>query len=505
MDFLDQKKQKAHAVRMLIGYVVVGVALVITTVILLYQAYGFGIGRNGQVIQNGLVFVSSQPGPASIYVNGKLKGQTNTRLVLPAGQYTFTLQRDGYHTWRRAVSVDGGSVEHFDYPLLVPLKLSSSTIKRYDVAPDVVSQSPDQRWLLVSLPQATAKFDLYDLNNIKDGAKPLALPASLLTASTNPAVDTMQAVAWSADNRHVLLTHTYQETAQTLKEYILLDRQDPAQSLNLTTALALGQTEELSLHNQAYDQYYEYDAAAQTLKTASLKAPSAAALLDHVAAFKSYGSNIVLYADDTPNSQNQVVFKLRQGDNAYVLHTVAAGSQYLLELARYSGDWYVAVGAGAENKVYVYKNPASVLSDPKGVLVPAAVLKLTTPNYVAFSANAQFIMAENGTAFAVYDAENQKSYAYHTEQPLDEPQAHAAWMDGDRLRYVSGGKAAVVDFDSTNMQTLGPASPAYPIAFDQQYKAAYTITSQASVQSSGNSPQTAYDLTSTSLLAAADK
>ena len=148
MEFLDPKKQKAHLIRLIIGYVLITIALVLTTIILLYQAYGFGL-RNGEVIQNGLIFMSSHPDPADIYVNNQKRDEkTNSRLLMPAGQYTFRLERDGYRPWKRAISVEGGSVGRFDYPFLFPTKLTTTTTKKYEARPSVVTQSPDQRWVL---------------------------------------------------------------------------------------------------------------------------------------------------------------------------------------------------------------------------------------------------------------------------------------------------------------------------------------------------------------------
>ena len=63
MEYLDPKKHKAHLIRLAVGYLLIGIALILTTVILLYRAYGFGL-KNGEVIQNGLIFVSSRPNPA---------------------------------------------------------------------------------------------------------------------------------------------------------------------------------------------------------------------------------------------------------------------------------------------------------------------------------------------------------------------------------------------------------------------------------------------------------
>jgi hypothetical protein len=84
MDFFDPKKQKMHAIRLGVGYALIGLALVLATTILLYQAYGFGIDRRGNVIQNGLVFLSSQPKGAAIYVNNKPAASTRCALSATA-------------------------------------------------------------------------------------------------------------------------------------------------------------------------------------------------------------------------------------------------------------------------------------------------------------------------------------------------------------------------------------------------------------------------------------
>jgi hypothetical protein len=106
---------------------------------------------------------------------------------------------------------------------------------------------------------------------------------------------------------------------------------------------------------------------------------------------------------------------------------------------------------------------------------------------------------ENGTRFGVYDIENTKGYNYNTAAlPLDAPQLHATWMDGDRLTYVSGGKVVIFDYDGTNQHSLVAASPAYLPAFGPDYKFLYTLT-----QGNAASSQTVLD--QTSLLAPADQ
>lgn len=493
MDYLDPKKELKHRITLMIGYVLVTVAIVIATLVLLYQAYGFGIGKNGTVIQSGLAFFSSQPNPADIYLNGRLNSkQTNARLVLPSGIYHVRLTRAGYQDWQRTIEVEGGDVQHFDYPFLIPGKLTSKKIASYDQAPGLATQSPDRRWLLVQNPGSMTNFQVFDLKNPDKAPTPLVVPAGLLTKASS--AESWQLEEWADDNNHVVLEHDYDGKV----EYILVDRSDPAQSLNIDTTIGANPAK-LTLLNKKYDQYYLSDAGG-TLQTASLSDHTPKTVLQNVLNYQSYGSDSLLYATDKGAPAGQVLVKLKIGDNTYPIHSFVAGSTYLLDLTKYSGTLYVVAGASAENKAYIYKDPAGQLSSlPNQAVVPSQVLHVNQPNYVSFSTSTQFIMLENGTRFGVYDIENTKGYNYNTASlPLDAPQPHATWMDGNRLTYVSGGKVAVFDYDGTNRHALVPASPAYLPAFAPDYKFLYTL---AQANTAGG--QTVLD--QTSLLSPADR
>ncbi|HEY5152709.1 MAG TPA: PEGA domain-containing protein [Candidatus Saccharimonadales bacterium] len=492
MDYLDPKKELKHRIMLLVGYVLVAIAIGIATVILLYQAYGFGIGKNGTVIQNALTFFSSQPNPAGIYVNNRLEPvSTNTRLVLPAGIYHVKLARTGYRDWQRTIELDGGSVQHFDYPFLFPKTLTTKKLQPpLASAPGVLTQSPDQRWLVVETPGSMTDFSVYDLKNPTKAPTGISLPANLLSKAI--VGESWQPVEWADDNQHILLQHIYDDKT----EFILLDRANPGQSLNLNNQLAINPSK-LTLKNKKYDQYYVYDAATAALQTVSLKSTQLTPVIQHVLAYQSYGDNTLLYVTDEDAPAGKVLVKLRVGDQTSNIRSLPSGTAYLVDLTKYSGVMYVAAGDASGNKVYIFKDPVGQLAvQPKQAVVPIQVLHVPQPNYLSFSPNTQFIVASNSNYFGVYDIENDNGYSYTTPEPIDAPQTHASWMDGDRLMYVSGGKLTVFDYDNTNHQLLMPASSHYLPAFAPDYKNAYALTPSGGDQ---------LDLTQTSLLTAADR
>jgi hypothetical protein len=476
----------------MVGYVLIAIGIVIATTILLYEAYGFGLGKNGTVIQNGLVFLSSQPNPANISLNGKpYNSTTNTRLLLQAGIYNVRLNRQGYDGWQQTINVQGGAVMHYDYPFLFPSKLITTKLQNYNGTPGLVTQSPDRRWLLVQQPGSEINFDLYDLK--KPDSKPtvFSIPSSILSKAT--ANESWQLDEWADDNQHVVLQHNYDGKT----EFILVDRANPDQSINLNTTLNANPTK-VTLNNVKYNQYYLYDGTSETLETASLSSPTPEPYLDHVLAYQSYGNNSMLYVTETNALSGTVLVKLQVGSQTYIIHSFVANSDYLLDLTQYAGTLYVAAGASSENKVYIFKDPVGQLSDdPSHAVVPTQVLHLTDPNYVSFSDNTQFIMAENSNHFGVYDIYNKLSYSYTTKQQIDAPQTHATWMDGDRLTYVANGKLYEFDYDNTNSHVLNTMSSAYLPYFSSNYSYVYGLMD--------NSAKNQFNITQTSLLIPSDQ
>ncbi len=496
MDFLDPKKQRMHKIRLLVGYVLIGIAVLIATVILLYQAYGFGIDNKGNVIQNGWLFVSSRPSPADVYINGaRYKSQTDTRVQLPAEKYTVKLTRSGYRDWQRDVTINGGDVQHFDYPLLVPQKLSTTSLKQYDTTPNVTSQSPDKRWLVLQTAADFTTFEVFDLSKPKEPPAVVSLPADTITASDG--AQAWHAVEWSRDNRHLLLKHDYQKAGQTLGEFVLFDHEEPAQSINLSRTLNTNPTK-VALQDGAYDQYYLYDQTNLLLAKASLRDPNPTAFLEHVLDFKPYDSNGVLYVTDVATTAGKVAVQFRQGDDTYNIREILPSASYLLDIARYKGNLYAAVGTPVENKVYLYKNPTKNAQNGQKNLLPLRTLRLAGPTYVAFAPGGQYILVENGTHCLTYDFLATRRYEYQLSM-LDEPRLHVRWTDSAHLQFVSGGKLILSDYDGINQQILQPSLAGLEPVFDQDATFAYSFVAQSSPATAEKPAANTYTLTSTAL------
>jgi hypothetical protein len=472
MDFLDPKAKRNHIVRLIIGYGLMAVLIGIATLILVLQAYGFDVDRkSGQVIQNGLVYVDSAPDAATVKFNEKEQtNKTNNRFALPSGDYQLSISKGDYRAWNTSFKLDGGEVERFTYPLLIPNKLETVELRQYDAAPTFTTESLDRRWVVMNKADSLTNFVEYDLNSLTDDQpkeREFNLPNNLFTAAAG--AHSLELVEWSTDNKHFLVKHAFAGG----HEFVVVDREEPNTSFSINRLLGQNPTK-IVLRDKKFDQWYLYFEAGGALQTADAK-KAVAPLLTGVTAFKTHDAETILYSQLAADGKTQRV-TLRQGKESHLLREAVSSLMYL-DIARYDDAWYVAVGADSEQRTYIYKDPFEVLQKKdKTKPTPVAVLRnASNPlSQVSFSQNTRFIVAQSGQHFELYDAEYEQTFRYDIAEAFD-PGAKVVWMDGHRLLARSQGKALIFDFDGNNRQILLPSLAAVPVMFDRDYVVLYTL------------------------------
>jgi hypothetical protein len=328
--------------------------------------------------------------------------------------------------------------------------------------------------LLVAVPGQNT-FDVFDLRAEEPVAKPLPVPDDILAAGST--TTGWQVVEWAGDNRRVLLRRSYDSPAKPGSEYILLDREDPQASQNLSVEFGFN-PDKIELRERKYDQYYLHDKGNGQLFTASLERPTPQPHISDVLDFTT-DKDVVAYVTVKDAPKGKALVRVQKGaDRPLDVRQLPAGSPYVLDAAVYDDTLYLAAGAARDNRVFLYGDPIGKLKsrsvDP---LVPEQILKVANPKRASFSPNGRFAAAESGDKFAIYDVETERGHVYETGMPMDKPQSHAVWADGFRLMYVSEGRVVVFDFDGTNLHKLSPASPNRLPALDSDRRFLYSMDS----------------------------
>lgn len=483
MDFLDPKKKRSNKVKLYVGYLLVAIAISMAVAILLFANEGYRLDGRGNITQNSLLFVNSHPSGANVYIEGlhnkyKTQGKTDTKFDLREGAYRVTLEKDGYRSWQREMSLEGGAVERLAYPLLFPKKLVSSELKTYDQPPGIVSSSPDRKWIIVQQPVNQLMFDVFNANEPEKPSTSFAIPTNILSAPKNS--QSFEVVEWSSDNSNILMKHNYDDKT----EFVIINKDKPETSFNVNS-LTNQQPFEVSLKDRKIDQMYLHMAPDGLLQMVDIKSRLLSPVVARAYAYKSHGDDMLIYVTDSQTKPGEVAtVHIKTGDKDYELRDLPLGSKYVLDVARFDNTWYVVVGASGDNKVHVYKDPLLVLAAPRPLKsMNARTLRINNPSQVSFSANARMIAAQSGQDFVVFDAETDRQYRYSIADKFDSDRP-AFWMDGHRLVSSTDNSVIIFDFDGINQQKLIPINNRTDAMFDRDYENIFTL---APAQTDGKS------------------
>ena len=469
MDFLDPKKKRAHKIRLYLGYALVAFALTIGSAVLFFEARGFDRDwKTGEIIQNGVVYVDAHPEQATVYVNGKEEARTDARLALPAGDYTFEYTRQGYRTWKRAFKLIGSQLERLNYAFMFPEKLETKEIRSYTSAPGFATQSLDRKWLITQRIGALTTFDVMDLGATNNPVTTLTLPVGLL--NTTAGADKLELIEWSTDNRRVLVQHTFTGGS----EFVLVDREQPAESINLNRHFNIP-IYKVALRDKKFDELHILDKPGGTLRFGDSKSKQLTDVAAQVFSFKSYGDDVIFYVSSDESKAGMVNARVIKGRDKFNVRELPISTKYPIDITRYDDEWYLAVGTDVDKKAYIFHEVFEDFKDaPAFQPEPNAVFRMNKLDFISVSANTRFIAVQGGSEFAVYDAEHDRRYQYDTKLPLA-PGQETKWMDGHRLAVASQEKLVVWEYDGINMQTLTAAHPTFIPFFDRDYDFLYTI------------------------------
>lgn len=484
MEFLSPEEKRYRTFRFIIGYFLIAIAVLLASFIAILLVQGYQLSNRQGVVQNGLVNVESRPVSADISINNKLAGRTSARFDMNEGDYYMRLKATNYREWSKNFSLAGGSVRYFTYPKLIPDNISTLNTVEYNGTPLWASESLDRHWIISKTASPQPEFNVFDTTRVKSTQatnQNIILPNNV-ASPIGSSYGSFEAIEWADDNKHILLLQTLPDGN---KSYIILDREKPENSINISKTLTLEQSQKVTLRDRKSTKFYVLNTSSgQLIKRDSKDLAFNIIVANGVVTYKSYGDDLVMYVTyaSAPDGYARVLVSNKIND-IYNLQSVVRDSTglYQLDIAKFDGTWYYATSSSSEKRVKVYANPligVAPNTNYDSVIRPKLSLPLANPMFVSFSDNARFISAQSGSNFVVYDGELKTSYRYTIKQSLAKDQK-ALWMDGHRMKIVAESKSFIFEFDGTNSQELIPSLPnnSFSPYFDRDYN--YVFTYQA--------------------------
>ena len=465
--------KKQLLIRRIVTYsvMVLAVLVIVAGTILFILGYRLDSDK-GRFEQGALIQFDSKPNGADVTIDTKsINANTPSKQSIMAGVHVFSMTKYGYQPWSKSLNVKAGTLEWLDYVRLVPTTLPVESVASYQTVYGEKA-SPDYKWVLVQEKVDTPTFQLVDLRSAQIKTTTISIPTTLYSDVTTAGVSHSFSIeSWDTDGRYVIVKHNFNDK----NEYIVVDTQDVATSVNVSTLLSVSLSELRFSGTSGNILYGLSDGVVRKLDLSA--ATISRGLISNVTHFDLFNTNIITYTGTDPlNVAHQVAGIYREGDeSSHVLRTVSDVTTPLsIALNQYYNDDVVAISEGL--KVTVLKGTFPSSSDVLSAsLKPYDEFK-TTANVdtTFFSKMGGHLIVQSGLNYVSYEVE------YHRQTGATVTTAEATphamqWLDDAYLWAVYDGHLSIREFDGTNTHVIMNMEPGFDATLSQNGKYLYGI------------------------------
>lgn len=431
------------------------------------MAQGYRLGKDNKVVKSGLLLVENAPEPGIIYINGVERDNAAPgRFVLDAGSYEVSLEREGYHGWKKQVNIPALGVRNLRYPIMIPKELKTQPIAALPKLGES-SQSPD-RQLLIAQVAGEPLVESIKLDPKKPEVSTISLPGAF--KRENNSVGTISVIRWSNNSKKFLAKQTLPSGKVDILSVDMTKLED---SINLTDFIGPDVApEDVFFTNDRGDHVYVLNAG--RLMVYNLDTKSATVLLDRVKAYRAYSDNVIAFSRIS-NDGLSIESGLLDGDRITIVHKMAASeAKPLLSYGEFNEAAYFAVGLTGSETLTIYKNPLRKPILPTQLpLVTLTGPKLTT---LDLSASGQFLLAQGGRSILVFDFDESLKYQFEAAGDLASAKK-AQWVNGEYMTLsLADGRVSFGEYDGQNQQVIASVRSVDDLYFSPNLRYSYSLS-----------------------------
>lgn len=160
MDY--DKAKRYQSIKVIFSEIIMFITVIVTVVILAFIVSGYWINEKFEVERQGMLQISSSPTGADVFIDDESSWlqKTNTSKVLPVGEHSIRLTKDGYDSWTKTVNITEGLLYRLPYPRLFPLHRDKTIV--YDALGVTEAFLSDDRGKLLLYSGSPNDFDIDD-------------------------------------------------------------------------------------------------------------------------------------------------------------------------------------------------------------------------------------------------------------------------------------------------------------------------------------------------------
>ena len=439
----SEKLKKRQSFKVIASEAVMVLAVIIMVAVLALIVSGYWVNSDFKVERQGMIQVSSIPTGADLDIDGESSWlqRTNTSKVLPSGQHTVTLSKEGYDSWSKQINISEGLLYRLHYPrLFLEERESAKVLDTSNFGSATIA--PNRNKLL--LINDTTEWELVNINN--DTLEPKKLNIAPYFSSVSLAEGATKGLFtgkilladWDRSSDHVLFKV---ENTDNI-EWVLIDVENVKNSINLSKEFGANFTAVEILDNSSNNLLVVRDGHLHKIDIPG-KAVSNV-LADHVVDFDHYENEIIYASQNTDNKYSVNLFKIGNDEITKLESTTTSPR---VAISKFYDEMYITILK--DDVASLYK---------KNDFTPVADYNLSfIPHQVKVGHNGEFIIMSTGTQLATLDMEASAVIEWRPEGES------FGWLDNDMIYSVADGKLIVYDFDGFNRRVLaGNVSSHFP-------------------------------------------
>ncbi len=453
MHEINSINKRLRTVKHFSNYFLIALVITVLTIVIVLAAQGYDIDRQtGQVVQNGILLVETNPEGATVTINGHEEvNQTPSKYPIPEGSYTLSVDKEGYRNWSSQVEIFGSRVNWLYYPLLVPELINTSIVDNVDGL-NIFAHIVGADRLVTSLGSNVRSLTVYDLSGNSPSSTPYAIPLDLLRLNDGAPRGQVALNSVSSDGRYLVLDYT----GSNFKDRLLIDLDQPSRSFNVDDRFDQN-FDEVQIDGETLYLTSEGQLYTRAITDAELGGPVTGSVQKVV--FRSDNSPVLVrFADD-----QLFVAELAQPDVSLIdiePETEFAGGNW-------EGSPYSVVKTSDELDIY------SQLTAEDDSL-PEKVLRFESGSSYSISPSERFIATHTTNKTQVYDYDTKLTHRF--DIGID---SSITWLDGYRFAYDQDGQLYIVDFNGDNSYQIAGYKAEYGAFADSNAKAIYSISKSA--------------------------
>lgn len=462
------------------GVMIIAIIGLVAALVLVILGYRIN-GDDGKLEQGGLVQFASQPGGASVTLDGTPFGaRTATKATMTAGSHEVTMARTGYQEWRKSIAVVPGAVLWLNYTRLIPEDLPVAKVASFPMVSSSVT-SPNKELMILATDPALPELELADISGTEPAVTKISLPQSLYTHPAAGKTQHFSVEEWDRDNRLVLVKHTVEGLDRI--EWLLVDTRTPDASKNITHLLNINSVDMRfsRANSQTFYALIEGDVRKIDLGAGTLSRP----LISNVAEFELYRDTGVVYTTklDTATGQRSVGYVLESDEEPRQLRTFKDDGTAALhiDIGEYFSDAYVAIAHG--NMVTIVTGDLPKRAADLDAMRSVASMELASPvDRLSIITAGRFVVADMKDSYAVYDLEIKRETVTQLKGATPDSSRQLAWIDGYMPWSDREGMLRLYEFDGANQHDIMPVVSGQAVTLSRNGTYLYSVGKAADGQ-----------------------